>query len=145
MKDTAVGQSAEKSAWTNAVTDPMTPLPFRVISRTNELADTFSLQLEPAAEMDGFTFTPGQFNMLYGFGVGEVPISISGTRHIMPTKSFRVTPGPVKIVICKPIPILGTNRAEQIRLMTEIRKEIEANFDPELWTNSWFAETASDV
>lgn len=73
-----VVQSAEKSARANAVTDPMTPVPFRVISRTRELADTFSLQLEPAAEMDGFSFTPGQFNMLYGFGVGEVPISISG-------------------------------------------------------------------
>jgi NAD(P)H-flavin reductase len=78
MKDTVVGQSAEESAWANAVTDPMTPVPFRVISRTQELADTFSLQLEPAAVMDGFTFTPGQFNMLYRFGVGEVPISISG-------------------------------------------------------------------
>ncbi|MBF0248843.1 MAG: Ni/Fe hydrogenase subunit gamma, partial [Alphaproteobacteria bacterium] len=26
----------------------------------------------------GFAFRPGQFNMLYHFGVGEVPISISG-------------------------------------------------------------------
>ena len=64
--------------WLNAVTDPMVPLPFRVLSRTRELADTFSLELEPAAGMVGFDFAPGQFNMLYPFGIGEAPISISG-------------------------------------------------------------------
>lgn len=35
-----------------------------------------TLELEPRQE--GFGFRPGQFNMLYAFGVGEVPISISG-------------------------------------------------------------------
>jgi hypothetical protein len=73
-----VTQGAEKSDWASTVTDPMTPIPLRVISRTRELADTFSLGLEPAAGMEGFGFTPGQFNMLYPFGVGEAPISISG-------------------------------------------------------------------
>ncbi|EDY81434.1 Oxidoreductase NAD-binding domain protein [Verrucomicrobiia bacterium DG1235] len=39
--------------------------------------DTFSLELEPE-NGDPFSFLPGQFNMLYLFGTGEVPISISG-------------------------------------------------------------------
>jgi NAD(P)H-flavin reductase len=34
--------------------------------------------LLPADGATGFSFAPGQFNMLYVFGVGEVPISISG-------------------------------------------------------------------
>lgn len=42
-----------------------------------ETADTFSFELE-ATERGGFGFSPGQFNMLYAFGAGEVPISISG-------------------------------------------------------------------
>ena len=33
---------------------------------------------DPAERRGGFAFAPGQFNMLYAFGVGEVPISISG-------------------------------------------------------------------
>jgi len=56
--------------------DAMTPVPFTIAKRTQELADTFTLELNPNG--GEFTFQPGQFNMLYGFGVGEVPISISG-------------------------------------------------------------------
>lgn len=41
-----------------------------------ETADTFTLELETGD--DGTPFRPGQFNMLYVFGVGEVPISMSG-------------------------------------------------------------------
>lgn len=56
----------------------MTPTPFRVISNKRELADTFTLELKPAQGSAPFSFAPGQFNMLYAFGMGEVPISISG-------------------------------------------------------------------
>lgn len=40
-----------------------------------ELADTWTLEIEPDAP---YGFVPGQFNMLYVHGIGEVPISISG-------------------------------------------------------------------
>ena len=58
-------------------TDPMLPRPFRIERVKKELSDTFTMEIYPA---DGgtFRFKPGQFNMLYVFGVGEVPISISG-------------------------------------------------------------------
>ncbi|MGE5476845.1 MAG: FAD/NAD(P)-binding protein [Bacteroidales bacterium] len=58
-------------------TDPMLPRLFRVEKVRRDLSDTFTMEL--VAE-DGweFVFQPGQFNMLYVFGVGEVPISISG-------------------------------------------------------------------
>jgi NAD(P)H-flavin reductase len=58
--------------------DPMTPAPFRVRHVARETGDTFTLALEPEAGECVFPFAPGQFNMLYVFGVGEVPISISG-------------------------------------------------------------------
>ncbi len=54
---------------------PMTPVPYRVLARSPETADTWTLTLEPLAEP--VIPTPGQFNMLYAFGVGEVPISTS--------------------------------------------------------------------
>lgn len=57
--------------------DPMIPRPFRIEKLRRDLSDTFTMEL--AAESGGdFAFLPGQFNMLYVFGVGEVPISISG-------------------------------------------------------------------
>ena len=58
--------------------DVMQPTPFRILGRRRELADTFTLELEPASGPKIHAFEPGQFNMLYHFGVGEVPISISG-------------------------------------------------------------------
>ncbi len=56
---------------------PIAPRPFRVAKRRRETADTWTLELEPVsgAPLD---FAPGQFTMLYAFGIGEVPISICG-------------------------------------------------------------------
>jgi NAD(P)H-flavin reductase len=58
--------------------NPMIPQPFRVRRRLQENADTFTLEIEPAGMVHPFAFSPGQFNMLYVFGVGEMPISICG-------------------------------------------------------------------
>jgi NAD(P)H-flavin reductase len=57
------------------ITDPMAPMPFMVLQRRQETHDTFTLALEPS---EPFAFKPGQFNMLYPFGIGESAISISG-------------------------------------------------------------------
>lgn len=56
---------------------PMVPHRYRVVDRHEELADTVTLALEPAGS-DPACFEPGQFAMLWVFGVGEVPISMSG-------------------------------------------------------------------
>lgn len=58
-------------------TTTMTPARYRVADRTRETADTITLALEPVDEPLP-VFRPGQFAMLYAFGVGEVPISVSG-------------------------------------------------------------------
>lgn len=57
---------------------PMVPQPFRVVRVKRETCDTYSIELTAAAGGKGFEFAPGQFNMLYVFGKGEVPVSISG-------------------------------------------------------------------
>jgi NAD(P)H-flavin reductase len=54
----------------------LVPSPFRVGERRQDTADTWTLTLEPLG--DGFAVAPGQFVMVYRFGVGEVPISVSG-------------------------------------------------------------------
>jgi len=58
--------------------DAMVPHRFRVARRHAETADTLTLDLKPVDGLDGWDFTPGQFNMVYLYGLGEVPISISG-------------------------------------------------------------------
>jgi NAD(P)H-flavin reductase len=57
--------------------DPMIPQLYRIQHRYQENDDTFTLNLEPANGAK-VRFAAGQFNMLYVFGVGEIPISISG-------------------------------------------------------------------
>lgn len=55
----------------------LTPRPFVVGSRAQETADTWTLTLEPVGG-EGPSVAPGQFVMVYAFGIGEVPISVSG-------------------------------------------------------------------
>lgn len=56
----------------------MVPSPFRIMRVIRETRDSFTVELSPAGRTRDISFLPGQFNMLYVFGVGEIPISISG-------------------------------------------------------------------
>lgn len=58
--------------------DVMIPSNFKVQRFIKETHDTFTLELKSFDGRNGFSFEPGQFNMIYIFGVGEIPISISG-------------------------------------------------------------------
>lgn len=60
------------------ITDVMVPRPYSVREVSKETPDTFTLKLTPPADANGSSFRPGQFSMLWVFGVGELPISISG-------------------------------------------------------------------
>jgi NAD(P)H-flavin reductase len=57
--------------------DALLPARFRVADRRQETRDTWTLTLDATGEPLE-RFQPGQFAMLYAFGSGEVPISISG-------------------------------------------------------------------
>lgn len=56
----------------------MLPRPYRVQRVRRETVDTFTLELEPQNDQGSYPFAAGQFNMLYVYGVGEIPSSISG-------------------------------------------------------------------
>ncbi|MEK9138951.1 MAG: FAD/NAD(P)-binding protein, partial [Bacteroidota bacterium] len=60
------------------IQNPMLPELFRIENVRKETHDTFTVELVPPGDGGGLSFSPGQFNMLYVFGVGEIPISISG-------------------------------------------------------------------
>lgn len=53
----------------------------RIVAIHNEIADVLSYELEIVDRQvaDGYHFRPGQFNMLYVPGCGEVAISLSGS------------------------------------------------------------------
>ncbi|HTT25388.1 MAG TPA: FAD/NAD(P)-binding protein [Thermoplasmata archaeon] len=57
---------------------PYAPAPYRVVARHAETPDTTTLVLRPVAGGAGPAVAPGQFNMVYAFGLGEVAVSVSG-------------------------------------------------------------------
>jgi len=64
--------------------DALCPKPFEVHKMTRETLDVFTFELrptDPAGNGAVTPFSPGQFNMLYAFGIGEVPISMSGNAN----------------------------------------------------------------
>jgi anaerobic sulfite reductase subunit B len=67
---TAMPVSSRPSGYTE-------PASYVVVTRTQETHDTVTLVLEPV-DLPIAPHRPGQFTMLYAFGIGEVPISVSG-------------------------------------------------------------------
>lgn len=65
----------------SVATAPMLPETFHVRRVRRETPDTFTIEIERANGDPRVGFAPGQFNMLYAFGVGEIAISICSTRH----------------------------------------------------------------
>lgn len=74
-------------------------------------------------------FKKGGFLMAFKAGQPVVPVSISGTLFIQPRGSFRVRPGPIKVVISPPINPKDFHRKEE--LMAVVRQAIEAHYDPD--------------
>src|SRR5271167_4961835 len=64
-------------ATADGVAGPMVPAAYRLAGKRQETHDTWSVTLEPAGDALA-PFAPGQFAMLYAFGIGEAPISVSG-------------------------------------------------------------------
>jgi NAD(P)H-flavin reductase len=61
----------------NASVAPWVPHIYRVIRRVVETADTVTLEVAPESSRVS-RCQPGQFNMLYAFGIGEIAVSASG-------------------------------------------------------------------
>jgi anaerobic sulfite reductase subunit B len=81
------------------MTSSAMPASYRISDRREETHDTVSITLEPAGEPIA-DFRPGQFTMLYAFGVGEIPISISGPAGSLAlTQTIRAV-GAVSTALC---------------------------------------------
>lgn len=74
-----------KKTTVNSV-DAMTPDWYQIDTVKKDTEDTFTIELIPQDAEKKFSFEPGQFNMLYVYGIGEIPISISSD----PSKPNRI-------------------------------------------------------
>ena len=76
------------------------------------------------------TFKRGGIDLAVRSGQPVVPVSISGAHRVMPSKSLRLTPGPIKIVIGSPMETQNLDRTAQDKLMSVVRETIIHNLDP---------------
>jgi len=76
----------------------MTPVPYRIVERREETSDTVTITLEPGGDAL-IPWGPGQFTMVYAFGVGEIPISVSGGQSGQIRHTVRAV-GAVSRAIC---------------------------------------------
>lgn len=70
-------------------------------------------------------FKKGGFTLAVKAGVPVVPVSIRGSRDVLPRGSLRVRPGTIEISIGRQIPTDGKGPADRESLMNEVRKAIE--------------------
>jgi anaerobic sulfite reductase subunit B len=85
-----------------AAPPPMWPVRYLVAARHAETRDTVTLLLRPAGSPIRAP-RPGQFTMLYVFGVGEVPISVSGFSPGLLVQTIRSV-GAVSGALCAAVP-----------------------------------------
>ncbi len=77
-------------------------------------------------------FKPGGFLMAIRAGIPILPVTINGSWRIMPNKrSLVFHPGPIELVIGKPIETAGCTRKDLAALMEKTGNRIRANLDPE--------------
>jgi len=69
-------------------------------------------------------FKKGVFHLALKSGVPIVPITIIGTREIMPKKSLRVTPGKVTLIIHEPVFLGEYSETIVDQLIERVRKPI---------------------
>jgi 1-acyl-sn-glycerol-3-phosphate acyltransferase len=74
-------------------------------------------------------FRPGPFTMAIEAGVPLVPVTVHGTRELMPKGRAAIRPGAITVRFHPPVVTLGIRMADRQRLMTEVRATMQASLD----------------
>jgi len=71
-------------------------------------------------------FKKGAFKMALDLDIPILPVTISGTRAILPTKTIDIFPGRACMTIHPPVDVSGFDNGSVNNLMTEVRNIIES-------------------
>ena len=71
-------------------------------------------------------FKKGAFRMAIDLNIPVLPVTIIGTRYILPSKTIDLFPGTVKMIIHRPIDIAGYNDDNIRELMEKARSVIQS-------------------
>jgi 1-acyl-sn-glycerol-3-phosphate acyltransferase len=88
-------------------------------------------------------FKTGGFRLAIEAGVPILPVSIWGTRHMLPPNEWKVRSGPIRVTISDPIPTDGLVLEDMADLMARTRKAILAGLP--LDADALLDETAEEA
>jgi len=74
-------------------------------------------------------FKKGAFYMALDLGIPVLPITIIGTRDVLPPKTINLFPGRVKMIIHNPVEIDGYTSENIEKMMSDIRAVIQRGLD----------------
>jgi 1-acyl-sn-glycerol-3-phosphate acyltransferase len=75
-------------------------------------------------------FKKGGFMMALELGLPILPVSISGSRHVLPGHTTRLLPGNVRITVHEPIDVASRSLEDRARLMDEVAAVIRSGLTP---------------
>ena len=75
-------------------------------------------------------FKKGGFMMAMDLGLPILPVSISGSRHVLPGKTKKLLPGFVRIKIHEPIDIRRYSHEQREQLMADVAAVIRSGLTP---------------
>lgn len=73
-------------------------------------------------------FKKGGFVMSLQTGIPILPVTVNGSRLLLPKDSTKFRPGTIRIIIHKPIPVDGFSYETKEALMDTVRQVIESGF-----------------
>jgi 1-acyl-sn-glycerol-3-phosphate acyltransferase len=75
-------------------------------------------------------FKKGGFMMALDLGLPILPVSISGSRHVLPGRTLKLLPGTIDITIQEPIDVSRYGLEERDRLMADVKAAICRGLTP---------------
>jgi len=86
-------------------------------------------------------FKKGGFMMALDLELPILPVSICGSRHVLPGKTFKLLPGLIRIQIHEPIDVNRYGHEQRDRLMSDVRASIASGLGP--WERGEDAQQSS--
>ena len=75
-------------------------------------------------------FKKGGFMMALGLDLPILPVTITGSSHVLPGKTFKSLPGKINIQIHKPIDVKAYGHDNRDKLMDDVRSVIASGLSP---------------
>lgn len=76
-------------------------------------------------------FKKGGFLMALEKGLPILPVTVNGSRRVLPKKSLVFNPGPIEVVVADPIDVRGYTRETLQDLVDRTREVVISNFNPD--------------